>query len=387
MSSLRVLHVVASRERRGGEVFAGDLIEALGTTGVDQRVAILRDNAGEGVDYKAPIEPLGNRRSGREFVSDWRRAMELKRLVREWQPSLVQVHGGEALKLAVLARQHVPIIYRRIGCAPSALRHGWRRAAYRYMVGRTALVIAVSEAVREESITLLRVPRSRIVTIPNAVNLDRLATSCSQATIRRELDIPLDAPVVLSLGAISWEKDPFAHLRVTSAAMRALPNLVHVFAGEGPLRPTLAKSILDSGMSSSVRLIGSRRDVAGLYEVADALLFASRGDGMEGMPGVVIEAGISGTPVVGYSVAGVPEVVVDRITGLLSVPGDEESLASDLVGLLRDDELRCRLGEAARMHCLGRFDIETVAGEYERAYRRLLAMSSGVPSRFGDQQD
>ena len=67
--------------------------------------------------------------------------------------------------------------------------------------------------------------------------------------------------------------------------------------------------------------LGSRADMGDVFAAADVVLFASRSDGMEGMPAVVIEGGMGGLPVAALAVAGVSEVVVDGQTGLLAPPG------------------------------------------------------------------
>jgi len=98
------------------------------------------------------------------------------------------------------------------------------------------------------------------------------------------------------------------------------------------------------------------------------VLLASR---TEGMPAVAIEAGISGTPLVGYGLRGIPEVVVDGETGSLVRPGDQPLLASALGRLLDDESARVRMGRSAREWCGERFDIRSVAPKYLRVYEEV----------------
>ena len=92
--------------------------------------------------------------------------------------------------------------------------------------------------------------------------------------------------------------------------------------------------------------LGSRADMGDVLAAADVVLFASRSDGMEGMPAVVIEGGM-GRLVAALAVAGVSEVVVDGQTGLLAPPGDTDRLSQHLERLVLDPDLRARLGAAA----------------------------------------
>jgi glycosyltransferase involved in cell wall biosynthesis len=116
-------------------------------------------------------------------------------------------------------------------------------------------------------------------------------------------------------------------------------------------------------------MLGSRSDVADLLAASDALLLASRS---EGMPGCVIEAGMAGLPVVSYAVAGVPEVVVDGMTGFTVAPGDLHTLAHRIATLLGDPDLRSRLGEAARDRCERTFGISAIASRYLAVYEEVL---------------
>jgi glycogen(starch) synthase len=86
---------------------------------------------------------------------------------------------------------------------------------------------------------------------------------------------------------------------------------------------------------------------------------------------VIIEAGMHGVPVVSFHVGGVGDVVVHGHTGLLVAPGDLESMASSLTSIIRDADLRKRLGSAARTRCLSAFDIHVVAKCYFNLYQDL----------------
>jgi glycosyltransferase involved in cell wall biosynthesis len=114
-------------------------------------------------------------------------------------------------------------------------------------------------------------------------------------------------------------------------------------------------------------LLGNRPDVSDLMAAADVLVLASR---TEGMPGVLIEAGLMGLPVVAYAIAGVPEVVIDDRTGRLVTAGDEAALTSVALEVLADPALRTRLGAEARTRCAD-FDIRIVAPRYARLYESL----------------
>jgi glycosyltransferase involved in cell wall biosynthesis len=369
---MRVLHVVATGQLRGAEVFTADLVGALGQAGVTQRVAVLRGVNSPAVDYGVPTTVLGA--DGWDLPGLRLRASSVRNLRREirgWRPDVVQAHGGEPLKYAVLAglRGGCQVVYRRIGSTPLEIRRGPRRAVYGHLMRRAARVVAVAEAVRRETLEVFRLPAPHVVTIPNGVDARRLAATSGREVVRRSLGIPAEAEVVLSLGALTWEKDPLAHVEIAAEVLAERPRAWHLIVGDGPMLDAVREAAGRSRTGERVRLVGARGDVGEVMAASDVMLFASCS---EGMPATVIEAGMLGVPIAGYAVAGISEVVESGVTGLLADPDDARRLASHLLSLLRDVDRRRAMSVAARDRCQSRFDISAVAPRYLDLYRTLL---------------
>jgi glycosyltransferase involved in cell wall biosynthesis len=363
---MRILHLIATGQRRGAEVFAADLVAALAAGDLDQRVAVLHGAPPWAVDFAAPTLALG----GRLGAFHPGVLVRLRRLLRDWPPDLVQAHGGQPLKYAAFARGRrcPPIVYRRIGSV-SWLSSRPRRILYRRLAQRASRVVAVAESVREESLAAFGLPAARVVTIPNGVDPRRLRPVRGRAATRAALGIAPDAVVVLSLGALTWEKDPVGHLETTAALLRRRPTAVHLFAGDGPLRAQLVAAAAGHAVQGQLQALGSRGDVGDLLAASDVVLFASR---TEGMPASVIEAGMAGLPVAGMALTGVPEVVEGGVTGLLVAPGDRDGLRTAVERLLDDGSLRAAMGAAARERCLDRHAIAVIAAAYRDLYEEVI---------------
>jgi glycosyltransferase involved in cell wall biosynthesis len=187
-----------------------------------------------------------------------------------------------------------------------------------------------------------------------------------------ELGVSPDAVVLLSLGSLSWEKDPLVLVDVASRILRDVPDAVLLIAGDGPLRDDVESLAARSDVRTRVRLLGSRADVGDLLGASDLMLFTSRDDGMEGMPASLIEAGLAGLPVVAYDVAGVREVVEDGVGGRVVQHGEKAALESAVRELVGDPSLRRQLGSSARERCRTRFEIRTVADRYAEIYRAVV---------------
>jgi glycosyltransferase involved in cell wall biosynthesis len=370
---VKVLHVVATGQRRGAEVFAADLSRALPQDEVEQRVAVLRPGERLEVAFEPPVAGLGgNGWSVPGLNLNTAVLRRLSSLVRSWRPDVIQAHGGEALKYSLAsARGRAPVVYRRIGEAPAWISQGPRRSVYGWLMRRAARVVSVADTVRRETIRLFGVDPARSVTIPNGVDASRISPGSSREDVRGALGIASEVPVLLSLGALIWEKDPMEHVEVSREVLRRCSGAVHLMAGDGPLRGQAEAAAARSGVNGGIRFLGGRSDVGDLLAACDVVLFGSRPGGMEGMPAVVIEAGMAGLPVAGYAVAGVAEVVADGETGLLAAHGDREALVSHVLRLFGDADERERMGRAARHRCMAEFDIGAIAPRYLDLYREL----------------
>jgi len=114
-----------------------------------------------------------------------------------------------------------------------------------------------------------------------------------------------------------------------------------------------------------VRFLGSVPDPSVLLGAADVLVLSSH---TEGLPGALLEAGLTGIPAVTTDVGWVGEIVLDGVTGVVVPPGDHAALGSALKVALAD---ATAMGAAARQHCLDHFEIGAVAGRWAALLREL----------------
>jgi glycosyltransferase involved in cell wall biosynthesis len=134
------------------------------------------------------------------------------------------------------------------------------------------------------------------------------------------------------------------------------------FVGDGADRSTLMALAEQAGISAKVRFHGqqTRERVAQIIQGADALVAPSvpTSDGRrEGIPVVLIEAMSSGVPVIASRLSGIPELVVNEQTGLLTTPRDADSITNALERYYHDPALRRQLGQAGRQKVAEEFDL------------------------------
>jgi glycosyltransferase involved in cell wall biosynthesis len=147
------------------------------------------------------------------------------------------------------------------------------------------------------------------------------------------------------------------------------PNIRLEIAGTGPLRADLEQRTERLGIREQVRFLGWREDMANVLAGWDIAVVPSRD---EGFGIAALEAMWAGLPVVATAVGGLPEVVLDRVTGLLVPAGEPTALAEALRELLRSPELRAGFGEAGRQHVENTFSLEKTAAIIDRVYCQVL---------------
>ena len=149
--------------------------------------------------------------------------------------------------------------------------------------------------------------------------------------------------------------------------------------GQGPLMEEIADQAAEMDLREQViiRPPVQHAELMSLIQAADALVLSSL---HEGLPLVVGEAMALERPVIATSVDGTKELVEDGVSGLRVPPRDPVALAEAIARLMHHPELGVRLGRAARERILTKFNIDVVAGQWERFFEDLLQKNQrGLP--------
>jgi glycosyltransferase involved in cell wall biosynthesis len=199
-----------------------------------------------------------------------------------------------------------------------------------------------------------------------------------------------DVPVILHPARLLPWKGVHVSLRMLSLlAARGVPaqliltDTARIADWEGELSAYRA-SILDLinalGLGGQVELRAvSYRDMPGLYEEADVVIYPTVAAEPLGL--VPLEAMSSRRPVVASRCGGIPETVVDGITGRLVDPGAAEALAERVTSLVADPGLARRMGEAGRQHIRAHFDLQGYSDGVLNAYRSCLDVAASEAPR------
>jgi glycosyltransferase involved in cell wall biosynthesis len=260
----------------------------------------------------------------------------------------------------------------------------WQRGLDVLSAPLHTILVANSKAVREESRKWAFIPERKLLTVYNGISTDEsaLRNDAELDKLRADLNLPAGAPLIGIVGRLWPEKDHATFLQAARLISRARPETHFLIVGDGKLRQWIESESERLGLAGSVHLLGNRKDAPALIQLLDVLVLTSTS---EGFPNVLLEAAMAGTPVVTTAAGGAPEVVLDGETGFVVPCGDAEAVASRVLELLADADLRKRLAGAARDRIRTCFSAARAASAiqslYERDWRRSSERASVRPLR------
>ncbi len=175
-------------------------------------------------------------------------------------------------------------------------------------------------------------------------------------------------PRIAFVGALVPTKRPGLFIDVVGALRGEGLEVAGVIVGDGALPHEVAAR----AESHDIEYLGHRSDVATILAESDVFLFTSVSEG-EGMPGVLIEAGLCGLPVVTTDVPGARAVVGDGTTGLVVRPDDFDGMVDAVRRLVIDEDLRVKMGRAARERCVVTFSTDASSEQWRDLFGKLIA--------------
>ena len=383
--TIRILHIIHRPQRRGAEMFAIRLAEHLQQSGVyDNAICSLFEQPAGSPDdfphslksYQLRVKP-GWWESSAHFTPLV--FARLSRVLRQYRPDIVIAHGSKTLKYASLSKlmyRRSKTIYKNIGTAsfwantPARVRFG------RLMLRNMDAVVSVSDFTRTDFIDLYKFQSDRAIFIANAVDVtefQKLDAAAARAEVRKEIGLPDSETLIVNVGSLSPGKGQEELIDLVSDLPRHGMHPHLALVGAGPTRQDLERRAVTRGVLDRVHFMGLRRDIPKVLSSGDIFVLTSA---TEGMPGVLIEAGLAGLASVAYSVGGVREVIVDGITGRTAAFGDHAALTRAVCEIAESSETRARMGASARRRCMELFDIREVSARYQSLFEILLKSRS-----------
>jgi glycosyltransferase involved in cell wall biosynthesis len=389
---VRVLRIIARLNVGGPAIQAINLTKRLEPFGYDTVLLRGQESATEGsMDHLAEaldVAPVRINGLQRELgIHDIYALSQVVRWIWRFRPDVLHSHTAKAGALARVASLLLPRTRR-----PKVIVHTFHGHVFqgefserasrafvvleRWLARRTTRVIAVSEEVASDLVSLRVAPPEKVEVVRLGFDLSEFtirgqAREDARRRVRERFGIPQDALVVTLIARVVKVKRVDRFIDMASRLVKARTDVWFLIVGDGDRRIECEGSSAAGALGDRLVWAGFERDIASICCASDLVALTSDN---EGTPVCLIEAQAAGVPVVTTRVGGVETVVADGQTGRV-VGQDAGELAEAVRALLDDPDLRQRMGVEGHLRSIESFSVDRLVADIDDLYKRLLSES------------
>ncbi len=240
------------------------------------------------------------------------------------------------------------------------------RALVRFTLRGACRVVAVSNALRESAIQRFPFLRNKLTVVHNGVDITKI-----KSVIAKRSSDPTafhQKPYFVTAGGLLPVKGYDIAIRAWRLLRDRGIDVDLLMLGDGVLSHQHEALINELGLKGHVHLLGtqSAHVVWQLMSRSTGVVVPSR---QEGLPFVVIEAGVAGVPVIASSVGGIPEVIRNGIDGILVPSENSEALSTAVIQIVTNPDFASNLAESLHERVIADFSAQTMADRYRNLYR------------------
>lgn len=289
-------------------------------------------------------------------------AWQVRQLASDCNADVICTHFTRSLVAGFIAGKlrRIPIIHNEHSSAH--YRRGLGRLLSQLILPWVDLIICNSHHTRLSIRQCYPGTADKLVTIYGPVEA-RLAHRSKQE-VRATLNLTDNEFLIVHIGGMIPERDQLTLLQAVYELRKTLPRVRLLMVGDGPGRGYLESNVTKLGLGGCVTFTGYSNQIGDYLQAADFYVNPTLD---EGFGIAVVEAMLSGTPVILSDRGAHPELVIPGDTGLLYTGGNSQALASRLRLIIDDPRLAQRIGDAGREHAQHRFSPDTYSNEYLQA--------------------
>lgn len=356
----RILFLITTSDWGGAQFFVHALAKAAKDAGHSVMVAAggTGELASRCIENGLHFEPLKMMRRELSPIHDLAAMHEIRQIIKDFKPDIVHLNSSKMGVVGSMAAslEHIDrIIYRIGGWSFLEDISSWKKQLYLWSEKLTAkqkdIIVTVHPGDEAEAKRRGIMPRARLMTIPNGVDLAAFDTRLlSRADARQQLGLADDTFVIGTLANFYPPKNlPWALEALTPVLKEK--NVRAVIIGDGPHRRAVEEARRNLNLETTVTLAGRRPDASSLLSAFDLFVLPSS---KEGMPWSLLEAMAAGLPCIATDV-GACRWMLEPDAGIIVPSGDAEKLREVILSLVNDPEKRKQLGMNARRAVETRF--------------------------------
>jgi len=372
----RILFVIENAEYGGGERTFAQIIKNIDGNKFEVFVACL--NSGlfiEKIKDKAKVLPLDLTRQ-----VNFSNIVKLKKIIKDNNIDIVHSQGARAdfysRVASRLARKgNLPVMISTVAMPPEGFDVNVLKKFTYITLDRLSEkfvdeFIVVSKTTKEQLIEKHKIPLSKVIVIPNGLELDEYIYKPEWSEkIRREFNIKPGAVIIGTSCRLVWQKGleyliDSANILIKEFTDSDVP-LVFLIGGEGPKRKVLELRVQKYGLEDRIIFTGFRKDVKEILSALDIFVMPSI---LEGQPIILIEVMAMGKPIVATDLDGIKEAVINGETGLLVPPKNPKLLADAIRQLIKDRNKWKQMGIRGREIIEQKYRLDNMIKKYEDLY-------------------
>jgi len=293
---------------------------------------------------------------------------EIKRLIKKSKPDILHLNSSKISVLGAFAGRKAgvkKIIYTVHGFVFNEPMSKWKKRIYLWLEKISAKyknnLICVSDFDRQIGIKNKIAPSQKFITIYNGAAKNNFL---EKKEARKELNLPLEKTIIGTIANFYPTKGLIYLIKAAPIIIKKYPDLKFKIIGDGNLKNQLTLEIEKLNLKDYFSL-EKKENAASLLLAFDIFVLPSI---KEGLPYTILEAAQAGVPIVATNVGGIPEIINNRVNGLLVKPADPENLAAAIVEFLENKKLAQDLANQTKIDFSQKFSLEKMLSETKRTY-------------------
>lgn len=359
---MKILHIEMGRHLYGGAKQVDYLLEGLQQRGVENALACPR-GAAIGTAMSAKNLPVFYTRRAGDLSLPLR--AEFYTIIKEFGPDIVHLHsrrGADTFGALAARKAGVPVVLsRRVDNREARL---WVAIKYRWY----DRIITISEGIKQVLVDE-GVAANRIRCVRSAISASDYQQPATNDVFRETFAISRQGPVIGVIAQLIHRKGHRHLIAALPEIVSEHPDTTVIFFGKGSSESALRQSLSNKNLQDRVIFAGFRDDIARWIGCLDLIVHPAD---LEGLGISLIQAAAAGVPIVASRTGGIPEIVRESVNGRLTSTGDPRALATAVIELLADTELRHKFGAAGRALVEAEFSVDAMVEGNLAVYRTLL---------------
>lgn len=373
MQKIRILHLITRLPIGGAERLLLGILRNLDPNEFESVVCCIQDRGELAEEAEAMGIPMIALNLMQRGGHDRQVVPALRRIIRERDIDLIHTHLYHANLYGRLAarREGIPAI---ASVHNTYKKQKWyRHLINRYLARHSFVVTAGSEDVEKDLLEVDRLPRNKVVRLPNCIDLARVETTLTIAEAKQRFGFAETNRVIGTVGRVEEQKGHVFLLRAF-ARLRRQPgggDLRLLLVGDGRLLPQLREAAENLDIADACRFPGNISRLADVYRAIDVFTMPSL---WEGLSLAMLEAMAAGLPMVATDVGGARDVLGDSRWGLVVPPHDADALATAIEKLLDDPQATAEMAASGRERVHANYSVTALTNQLANLYQTAMKL-------------